>query len=412
MRVLVVSQYFWPETFRINDVVLDLTQRGHDVTVLTGLPNYPDGVVFPEYRADPKRFAQFAGAGIVRVPVFPRGRGSWRLMLNYATFVLTGCLLGPWLLREREFDIIFIFQLSPVTSAIPGLVVSRFRKLPVMMWVLDLWPDTLAALGVVRTPWVLDLIGRMVGAIYRRCNLVLGQSRAFESNVRRLSGDSSRFRYLPGWPEPIFQGELTGIKPAAAVAQYMDGTFNVFFAGNLGESQGLPALLDAVEELRNRHDIRFILVGDGRAAGWVRAEVKRRNLEDRVILLGRYPIEEMPSFFRAASALLVTLKPDPAFANTIPGKVQAYMATGLPLLGMLDGEGARILRESGSGFVAAAGDGVGLANRVREMATLTLSERAAMGARGKEYANREFNREMLLTRITDWMNELTGGSAQ
>lgn len=412
MRVLVVSQYFWPETFRINDIVSELTRRGHEVTVLTGLPNYPDGRIYPDFRRDAKKFRFYAGAEVVRVPLIPRGRGNVRLVMNYVSFLVSGSVIGAWRLRRRDFDVVFIFQLSPVTSAIPGIVISKLRRLPVVMWVLDLWPDTLIALDAVRSPRVLRVIGSMVGWIYRCCDLVLGQSRGFEANIRKLSGDSTRFRYLPGWAEPIFSGPLASVQPAIEAIPYLDGKFNVLFAGNLGESQGLPAVIEAADLLRDRDDIRFLILGDGRMAGWLRNEIERRELGTRVVLLGRYPIERMPAFFRAASALLVTLKPDPAFAVTIPGKVQAYLATGLPILAMLDGAGASVIRESGAGLVSPAGNAAGLADSVRRLAACTADERAAMGANGLRYSVKEFDRDALITRLIGWMSAAAAGTAQ
>lgn len=407
MRLLVVSQYFWPETFRVNEIVAEMGRRGHDVTVLTGCPNYPGGVVFEEYRRDPVRFEQYEGADVVRVPMLPRGRGSVRLLLNYLSFVLGGCLFGPSRLRGREFDAVFVFQLSPVTSAIPGLFIGRLRHLPVVMWVLDLWPDTLSALGVIRNPVVLRWVGRLVGAIYRRCALVLGQSRSFESNVRQWAGDSSRFRYFPGWGEAMFQGDMSAVEPAEQVRPYLDGSFNVMFAGNLGESQDMPSVLDAAEALRDRDDVRFLLVGDGRVAPWIREELVRRGIERTVVMLGQHPLEMMPAMFRGASALLVSLKAEPAFAMTIPGKVQAYLASGLPIIGMLDGEGASVIEQSGAGFACHAGDAKALAALVVRMAAMSAVERRALGARGREYSRREFDRDRLLTRLSDMLVEVS-----
>ena len=320
LRLLVVSQYFWPENFRVNDLVTELARRGHTVTVLTGTPNYPEGHTLPAFVQDPSRFASYAGAEIVRVPLVPRGKSSLRLVLNYLSFVITGMTLGLWRLRGRHFDAIIVVQHSPITSALPALALRRLKRAPLLMWVLDLWPDTLAAVGVVRSPRVLEWVGRLVAFIYKRCDHVLVQSRAFVSNVEKYAGDSRRIRYFPGWAEPIFEGSLAAVEAAPEVVPYRDN-FNVLFAGNIGDAQDFPAILEAAEALRDEPNLRWLIVGDGRAAAWVRSEITRRNLTDCVILLGRHPIERMPSFFRAASALLVTLKEDPIFAMTIPGKV-------------------------------------------------------------------------------------------
>jgi glycosyltransferase involved in cell wall biosynthesis len=406
LRLLVVSQYFWPETFRINDLVAELVARGHEVTVLTGLPNYPEGRVFDAYRSEPGAYTRFAGADVVRLPLLPRGSGNLRLTLNYLSFVASGLLLGPWRLRSRSFDAIFVFQTSPVTAALPALLLRRIKRAPVLMWVLDLWPDTLSAVGVVRSPTLLGTVGRLVAFIYRRCDRILVQSRAFLANVRRHGGDMARVRYFPGWAEPIFEGGLEGVEAAPETAPYREGGFNVLFAGNLGDAQDFPAILDAAEELRARRDIRWLIVGDGRAAPMVRAEIDRRGLQANVVLLGRHPLDRMPSFFRAADALLVTLKRDPIFAMTIPGKVQSYLAAGLPLLAMLDGEGARVIEEAGAGLVAPAGDGRALAAQVERLAGLSPGERAAMGARARACCEREFDRASLITALESWIGEV------
>ncbi len=405
MRLLVVSQYFWPETFRINDLVTELVRRGHVVTVLTGIPNYPEGEVFPAFAREPNGFSNYSGAEIVRVPLLPRGKSSVRLVLNYLSFAAAGLTLGAWRLRGRRFDAIFVFQVSPVTLALPGLLQRRLKGAPLLMWVLDLWPDTLEAVGVVRSPRVLGWVGKLVGFIYRRCDRVLVQSRAFCGNVEKYSGDASRIRYFPGWAEAIFEGPLAAIQPAPEVAPYAD-TFNVLFAGNIGDAQDFPAILDAATALRNEAGLRWLIVGDGRAAEWVRSEIASRGLERNVVLLGRHPIERMPSFFRGASALLVSLKKDPAFAMTIPGKVQSYLATGLPILAMLDGEGAAVIEQSGAGAVCAAGAGADLARCVQSLMRLSPAERSAMGERGRVYGEREFGRAGSMAKLEGWVQEL------
>lgn len=416
MRLLVLSQYFWPENFRVNDLVSALAQRGHDITVLTGLPNYPDGHIFPEYRAAPERFSSYEGTQVVRVPLLPRGRGAVRLALNYLSFVVTASTLGAWRLRGRRFDAVFVYQPSPITSCLPALVIGRLKRAPVMMWTLDLWPEALSVMGVVRSPVLLRLVGWLVTFIYRRCEFVLGTSRAFEQNVTHYSGDSKRFRYFPQWSESLFGHHLETVEPAPEMRSFGE-TFKVLFAGNIGNAQDFPAILDAAERLRHRAEVRWLVVGDGRAADWVRGEIARRDLSIQVQLLGRHPIERMPAFFRGADALLVTLKRDPGIASmipsiaaTIPGKVQAYLTAGRPLIGMLDGEGARVIEESGAGFTCEAGDSIGLAAQVEKMASLSSSERAAMGARGIAYARREFDRDRLLAQLEEWLGQASSAT--
>lgn len=410
MRILIVTQYFWPENFRVNDLVGGLRRRGHEITVLTGSPNYPEGVVDADFLRDPAAFSWYEGAEVLRVPFMPRGRGRLRLILNYLSFVISAATVGTMRLRGRRFDAIFVFQPSPITACLPALVIGRIKKVPVLLWVLDLWPETLLAVGATRSPTVIALIGRLVSLIYRNCALVLGQSQAFRASIRQYAGDDRRFRYFPGWAESIESGWLDEIEPAPEVLEYQD-TFNVLFAGNIGEAQDFPAILDAAHLLRQRADIRWLIVGDGRAAPSVRDEIERRGLQQSVRLLGRYPLERMPGFFRGANALLVTLKRDPVFALTIPGKVQTYLASGLPLIAMLDGEGARVIEEAAAGLVCPAGDSRALAQRVGELAAMSAQERAEMGSRGVAYASREFDRERLLLQLEDWIHELSNGTS-
>jgi len=404
VQLLIVSQYFWPENFRVNDLAAEMARRGHSVTVLTGLPNYPEGSILPEFRRDPARFSHFRGADIVRVPIAPRGHGSARLVLNYLSFVVTAAIFGIWRLRGKRFDAVFVFQPSPITSCLPALLLGRLKSAPVLLWVLDLWPETLSAIGVVRSRWLLSAVGRLVSFIYNRCDLVLAQSQSFIGSIEKHLRDNARVRYLPGWAEPLFTSDIDTAEAADEMRAHRD-TFNVLFAGNIGDAQDFPSILDAADRLRNRSNIRWLIVGGGRAAAWVASEIDRRGLGGNVRMLGRYPIERMPSFFRDAGALLVSLKRDPVFAMTIPGKVQSYLAAGRPIVGMIDGEGARVIEESGAGLVCPSGDAEGLAACVAHLAALSPEVRAGMGARGSEYARREFDRERLLTQLEVWMAE-------
>lgn len=410
MRLLVVSQYFWPENFRVNELVAELVARGHQVTVFTGRPNYPGGQVFTEYLAEPAAFARYQGAEVLRVPLRPRGKGSLRLVLNYWSFVFWGCVLGPWKLRGRSFDAIFVFETSPITSALPALLLRRIKRAPLAMWVLDLWPETLSAVGVVRSPRVLGWVGLLVRFIYQRCDRILAQSRAFFANIEHWSGDRTRVRYLPAWAEAVFEGDPSSVHVAAELTPYQN-SFNVMFAGNMGEAQDFPAILAAAERLRDQPEVRWLIVGDGRMTDWVRQEIARRGLHDQVILLGRHSLERMPSFFAGANALLVSLRADPIFAMTIPGKVQTYLASGVPILGMLDGEGARVIAESGGGLVSPSGDAKALAENVKTLLALDPIERKLMGERARVYGRREFERHTLISRLESELSEMRWADA-
>lgn len=404
MRILIVSQYFWPENFRVNDLTEELERRGHEVTVLTGQPNYPEGRILPAYRADRRAFARFGKTPVLRVPVIPRGQSSLWLMLNYLSFAISASVLGMWKLRGRSFDAIFVFQTSPITAAFPAILLRRLKRAPMLMWILDLWPDTLSAIGVVKSPRILGLIGMLVRFVYRRCDRILVQSRAFTDKVATLAGGAERIRYFPGWAEAIFDDGDVLPEPAAELLPYRDD-FKILFAGNIGEAQDFPAILNAVAALRDIPRLRWIIVGDGRAAAQVRDEIARRGLQENIVLLGRFPIERMPSFFMEADALLVTLRKEPIWSMTIPGKIQSYLAAGKPILAMLDGAGAQVVDEAGAGFVAPAGDGHALAMQVQRMMDAKSSARATMGTAGVRYGQQEFDRQRLVDALEGWILE-------
>lgn len=408
LRLLVVSQYFWPEDFRINELVAELVARGHAVTVLTGLPNYPDGRVFPAYARAPADFASYRGARVIRVPLASRGDGGWRLIVNYLSFVVAASLLGPWRLRGERFDAIFAFEPSPITVGLPAVLLRRLKGSPLIFWVLDLWPETLEAVGALRSPLLLRAVGRLVSFIYDRCDLVLAQSRSFIPQIARRCAENARIEYFPNWVESIY--DMRGAVPADEIP-VKEGTFDVMFAGNIGEAQDFPAILGAAERLKDDPRVRWLIVGDGRRAEWVRKEVERRGLAHRMLMLGRFPVERMPSFYRHADALLVSLKPDPIFSMTIPGKVQSYLAAGVPIIAMLDGEGARVIEQGGAGIVCPAGDSTGLASAVSRLAAMPANERAQMSRNGLHLSAAEFDRTMLIDRLERWLLQLAGGES-
>ncbi len=381
--------------------------RGHQVTVLTGVPNYPLGRVFEAYREQPDAFDWYEGAEVVRVPMLSRGRGNLRLLLNYLSFVFGGGICGPWRLRGKAADVVFVFEPSPITVGLPAVLLGKIKKAPVVFWVLDLWPETLAAIGVVRSPHILRWVGYMVRFIYDRCTLILGQSRGFLDNIANHCSDKTKIRYFPSWAEDVFINE--NVKPGPEIPEASD-RFTVMFAGNIGEAQDFPAVLDTVERLKDQIAIRWVIVGDGRKSDWLQSEVTKRGLQSNVLLPGRFPIERMPTLYAHADALLVSLKSDPVFSMTIPGKVQSYLMAGIPLLGMLDGAGAEVIREADAGLTCKAGDAAGLAQAVLSLAAMPLQRRKQLGLNGRRYAQQEFGRLQLMNRLEVLLTEAVENS--
>lgn len=402
MRILIVTQYFWPEHFRINDLAEGLVERGHEVTVLTGSPNYPEGKIFKGYGYFNREEIR-TGVRILRVPLIPRGQGSGlRLALNYLSYLVSASLLGPLLCRG-SFDLIFVCQLSPVTVGIPAAFLKRLKRAPILFWILDLWPESIVAAGGLRPPWIYRGVDAMVRFIYRRCDRILYTSKGFASSIQSRGVEPSRLAYFPNWVEPL--PEVVGAPPV----QLPKG-FRILFAGNVGEAQDFGTILNAAEQLKDHPEIQWIILGEGRQWNWVKDQVEARGLSACVHLLGRFPADTMPSFFAQADALLVTLKRDPVFALTVPGKVPSYMACGRPILAALDGEGAAVITEAQAGCVVPSGDAPGLADRALELSRLSEGERSEMGRSGQQYCNTLFDREKLFSLLEFHLQELAGNA--
>lgn len=408
MRILVVTQYFWPESFRINDVVQGLRALGHEVAVLTGKPNYPGGRFFDGYRFLGRGRESYDGVTVLRVPLLPRGGGTGlRLLLNYLSFALFASLLGP--LRCRgPVDLILVYEPSPVTVGLPALMLKALKRAPVMFWVQDLWPESLSATGAVRSQPILDLVARLVRFIYRCSDRVLVQSRAFIDSVQALGARPERILYLPNSAETLYRPLP---RTCMALPQIEEG-FKVMFAGNIGAAQSFETIVAAAEQLRDQREIQWLVLGDGRLHGWVQEQIGRRGLARCVHLLGRHPVESMPAWFAHADIMLVTLRKDPIFALTIPSKIQSYMACGRPILAALEGEGAHVVEEARAGLVVPPEDPSALASGVLKMYRMPRGERERMGEQGRMYFLREFERDMLLARLDGWMRELIGGKAE
>jgi colanic acid biosynthesis glycosyl transferase WcaI len=403
MNLLIISQYFWPEDFPINDLARGLRRKGHDITVLTGMPNYPEGRFYPGYRAFPIRRDHYEGIKIVRVPMVPKGNGNAiRMVLYYWSLALAACLLVPIFFRRRV-DLVLVYQPSPITVGLPALVLKAMEQTPVWIWVQDLWPETLAGTGMVRSAFLLKLTDRLVRLIYSKCDRVLVQSQAFVPRMVKKGVPRERIRFFPNSAQELYKPAI--VKPDAPERKLMPQGFRVLFAGNIGRAQDMPTILSAAEKLKQEMDIHWVILGDGPMRSWAEERIRARGLHKTVHLMGRYPEQAMPRFFSLADALLVTLKKDPVFAITIPSKIQSYLACGRPIVAALDGEGARVIDESGGGAAVPAGDADALAEVVMKMYGMPKSDLERMGRLSREYCEIHFERNTLLDKLDRWMKE-------
>ena len=303
-----------------------------------------------------------------------------RLVLNYLSYALLASVRVLAWGRRRRWDVAFVFEISPVTQIFPAVLLQRLAGIPFAVWVQDLWPESVTASGLVRSPALVGMIRRMSSWLYTRADLLLGSSRGFLPRLRALGARPERLGYLPNWAEDVFE---EGGRPSPGREPW-EGGFPIMFAGNLGRVQGLETVLDAATLLRDESDVRWILVGDGSLLGWLQDEIARRKLSGCVFLVGRRPLSDMPGLFAKAGALLVSLTADDVVSLTIPSKLQTYLAAGRPVLGSIDGEAGRVISESGAGLASPAGDAAGLAENAMRLARMSSDDLASLGARGRD----------------------------
>jgi glycosyltransferase involved in cell wall biosynthesis len=389
MKILILSQYFWPENFTINQLAITLKNQGNEVVVATGKPNYPDGNIYDGYKAwgSCKEFFD-NDIEVVRVPTYPRSTGgAINLIINYFAFVACGVVMFPFLLRKHKFDSIVVFAGSP-NAAIPAILLKWVKKCHLAFWILDLWPDTLVATGLIKNKFIIGIVKAVVKWTYKMADTILVQSLAFVDPVTRMS-EGSKVIYYPNTADvPISQGE-TEFSISSDLKNVLDSYFTVVFTGNIGTAQSIQTLIGAAQLLETNKSIKFVLVGSGSMLEWVKEQRLELKL-DNIFIAGRYPISAMGYIFKNSGCLLAMLKSDEIFTYTIPGKIQAYLSSGMPIIASLNGEGARIVEASGSGLTCAAEDSAALAKCVLKLCETPESERALMGVYGKKYYNEHF----------------------
>lgn len=406
MNILIVTQYFWPESFRINDLAEGLAERGHNITVLTGKPNYPVGKFFPGYGFLRKGQEQYGNIKIIRSPLIPRGKkNKLQLMLNYISFAFFSSLIG--FLKCKKPDVIFVYEPSPITVGLPAVFLKKIKRAPILFWVQDLWPESVVAVGAVRSPKIVKWLEKLVKFIYARCDLILTTSLAYFDSIKKYDVSDHKLRYFPQTAEKIYSP--VHLSEDASEIKMFPAGFRIMFAGNIGIAQDPETIVAAANHLRDYKDIKWLLFGDGSRREWLQSEIERCQLQETVYWFGQHPVDSMPRFFSQADALLVILKKTPVFSLTIPAKIQSYLACAKPIIAVLDGEGRRVVEEAGAGLTVHTEDPHALAQTVLKMYQMDAEERKQMGYNGKVYFDEHFERDVLLNRLETWMCEAVEG---
>jgi glycosyltransferase involved in cell wall biosynthesis len=402
MRILFLSQYFYPETFKGNDLVFELKKRGHDVIVVTGKPNYPEGRFFAGYGFFKKNVEVLQGVTVYRLPLIPRGKGAvLGVALNYLSFYVSSRIFFIFGKPDFKADVIIGQQLSPVTSSIPGLWYKNKLKVPLITWVLDLWPESLIANSPIKKGIVIDQLEKMVKRLYHGSDLLLMSSRSFEGPIQSRGVDHKKLSYFPNWAEDVF----SSTPPSEKTFPPLPAGFNIVYAGNLGESQDFPNVIKAIQTLGKGSGINWIFVGGGRFADGLKQLASEQQL-DNVYLYPPHPVDFMPSLFKQANAMLLTLKGGSMISQTVPAKMQTYMSAGKMILAMIDGEAHQLMIESDCGWVAQAGDYSTLAKNARSMASMSLDEVKLKEDNSLSFYQKYFTKDQAISKVEMKIKEL------
>ncbi len=379
----------------LQELAQTLINHGHSVTVLTGFPNYPLGELYPGYRVHLLQREMIAGVPVTRVLLYPNhSRSGLQRILNYLSFAVSSALLGVWALTKP--DIIFVYH-PPLTVGLPAWVLSRLWNIPFVYQVQDLWPETLSATGMLTNSHILNIVGQFARWVYNKAAAICVISNGLRANLIGKGVPQNKIHVISNWIDSE-STQPASPDPALAEKLGMNGQFNVMFAGNIGEAQGLDILLSAAERLCDLPTVQFVIVGDGIALPELRRAAEQRALQN-ICFLGRRPASAMPALYALADVLLVHLKDDPLFRITIPHKIFDYLASGKPILAALTGDAADVIQNAGAGLICPPQNPDALAATVRQFYALSQEERNEMGKRGLNAVHTQYNREILISEI-------------
>ena len=402
LRILFFTQYFYPENFRINELVSFFCKKKDDVTVLTTYPSYPNKVIFKKKQ---KKVRYGNKLKIIRIPSYKRHFSNFSIFLNYITFFLNSLFLGFFKIINKKFDLIFIFAPSPILTILPIILINKFLKKKVVIWVLDLWPDTIIDLHYVKNKMLKIILIKIIGYIYDNSDLILAQSESIQKVIKKRT--KSKCIYFPSWPEEnIFKKKNISINKIKKIKNKIQ---KIIFAGNIGEAQSLENLVNAVKLLKVKNDVKFILIGDGRWKKKIINLIIKLNIKEKFIFLKQVPNESIGFFLKEADAFYLSLKKNKTFSKTVPGKLQTYMSLSKPILASISGETYNIIKKSKCGFVSKADNKFKLAKNITFFLKLNKKTKTKIGKNGKIYANKYFKKINTLNNLRDEMYNLIQG---
>jgi len=390
LKILIVTQYFWPENFRINDLALYFAKKGHQVIVLTGLPNYPEGEIFLKFKKNKKKYLKLKNIKIIRVPIIPRKKNIFFLFLNYLTFSISSIFFSIWKLKNKNFDIVFTCQYSPVFVALTSILLCKIKKIKHLIWVQDLWPETLLDLKVLKKGIIYSILKKIVNFIFKNSDIIFVQSKEFIKIIEK-NYKLKNIKYLPNWCEDIFINNKKKFPFKKSKKQ-----FNIVFTGNVGKAQDFNNIIKAANYLKKYSNFYWHIFGGGSDLELSKQNIKTLKLEKNFIFYDRKSLDLMPSVLSAADILVITMMKSSYLKKTIPGKLQAYLTAKKPIVGMIDGITNNIINQNKLGLAAAAGDYKNFAKNIVRM--YKLKEKKNMYKNNTyKYYNKNFNKEKNLS---------------
>ena len=395
MKILIISQYFYPENFKINDIAISLVQKGHEVEVLTGTPNYPFGDFYNGFKFWSNNDGFYEGIKIHRAKLIPRKKGGKiMLSLNYLSFVFFGFF--KLLTIKSDFDRILTFAPSPITVGILGSLASIKYNAKTLLWVQDLWPESVKVAGGVKNTLILNLLDFLTRNIYHFTDLILIQSEFFKNYIKNQNVDHDKIYYLPNYAEEFYKP----LDSDEVIKRSFGDEFSVLFAGNIGEAQNLKILVDAARILKDqKYKVKFIIIGEGRFKSDLRLYIDKLDLKNFFTFLGYIEPTQIPKYFATADSLYISLKPAQIFSLTIPSKLQTYMACGRPIIASIGGVTAKIINDSNCGFTSNPGDSRSLAKNIIKMIKLSNEKRTEMSDNAIKYYKKNFDKNIIINKL-------------
>lgn len=400
MKLLIVTQYYYPENFIINDLVKSLKKRGYEIEVLTAIPNYPLGKFYQGYNFFNKNSELLDDIKIHRSRIIPRfNGGKIGLIFNYISFVIFGSL--KLLSINGKFDRVFIFAPSPVTVGIIGIIAAKKFQVKSYLWVQDLWPESVAIGGNIRNKLILNLINLLTKLIYKYIDVILVQSEYFIEYIYAQGVPKNKICYLPNYASDIYTSrKIEYIKDSKEFNE-----FTITFAGNIGESQNLEILVKAANLLKIKDEkLKFIIIGSGRKRKALINKIKKENLLSYFVFIDRKSPEIMPSYFALSDVLFISLKKADIFSLTIPSKLQSYLAFGKPILGSIDGITNKIIKKSKCGYVSNADDLEGLVQNIITLRNIDKKQLEIMGTNALKFYKLNFSKRVVIDRLIESMS--------